>query len=331
MAGRGRPPLHREPVGASSASAEGDPPDAHHVRWSSIPATLRASGWTPLYGNARGQGQSERAATVAGLRGGCPSTRRLSASASCQIDRRSQWRIAAPAPKRPNSPRPVEDNGPIFVDEARDPDVLRMDLDAVAAFDRPALLTGGTESAPFFGPVVDMVAGPCRGPSASRSRAPTTRRRSASRHVASSWSRRLRSSGGPVGRAGVGPEASAWMRRFSGNASHLVGSADLWAPRHGPSRHRDCIGCGGHHARLRGAAGGRSAGARPGGGAATSDRHRRRLPDARHLPIRVRPLAPAPSHDRAARPSHPRRPAPRAPSPTGDAAPARALVIPCGR
>jgi hypothetical protein len=229
MAGRGRPPLHREPVGASSASAEGDPPDAHHVRWSSIPATLRASGWTPLYGNARGQGQSERAATVAGLRGGCPSTRRLSASASCQIDRRSQWRIAAPAPKRPNSPRPVEDNGPIFVDEARDPDVLRMDLDAVAAFDRPALLTGGTESAPFFGPVVDMVAGPCRGPSASRSRAPTTRRRSASRHVASSWSRRLRSSGGPVGRAGVGPEASAWMRRFSGNASHLVGSADLWA------------------------------------------------------------------------------------------------------
>jgi hypothetical protein len=202
MAGRGRPPLHREPVGASSASAEGDPPDAHHVRWSSIPATLRASGWTPLYGNARGQGQSERAATVAGLRGGCPSTRRLSASASCQIDRRSQWRIAAPAPKRPNSPRPVEDNGPIFVDEARDPDVLRMDLDAVAAFDRPALLTGGTESAPFFGPVVDMVAGPCRGPSASRSRAPTTRRTSASRTLRRAghdvYVRRGDRSGGPA-------------------------------------------------------------------------------------------------------------------------------------
>jgi hypothetical protein len=223
MAGRGRPPLHREPVGASSASAEGDPPDAHHVPVV-VPPSHLASLW--LDASLR---ECERPGPERASRHGCRSTRRLSASASCQIDRRSQWRIAAPAPKRPNSPRPVEDNGPIFVDEARDPDVLRMDLDAVAAFDRPALLTGGTESAPFFGPVVDMVAGPCRGPSASRSRAPTTRRRSASRHVASSWSRRLRSSGGPVGRAGVGPEASAWMRRFSGNASHLVGSADLWA------------------------------------------------------------------------------------------------------
>ena len=33
-----------------------------------------------------------------------------------------------------------------------------MDLDALAGFDKPALMTSGAESAPFFGPVVDMVA-----------------------------------------------------------------------------------------------------------------------------------------------------------------------------
>ena len=42
----------------------------------------------------------------------------------------------------------------------RDPDFLQIDLNALAAFDRPALLTSGTESAPFFGPVVDRVAEP---------------------------------------------------------------------------------------------------------------------------------------------------------------------------
>jgi pimeloyl-ACP methyl ester carboxylesterase len=49
-------------------------------------------------------------------------------------------------------------NAPTFLDEARDPDALQMDLDALEAFDRPALLTSGSESAPFFGPVVDIVA-----------------------------------------------------------------------------------------------------------------------------------------------------------------------------
>jgi pimeloyl-ACP methyl ester carboxylesterase len=49
-------------------------------------------------------------------------------------------------------------NAPTWLDEVRDPDALQMDLDALAGFDRPALLTSGTESAPFFGPVVDMVA-----------------------------------------------------------------------------------------------------------------------------------------------------------------------------
>jgi len=49
-------------------------------------------------------------------------------------------------------------NAPTWLDEARDPDALQMDLDALAGFDRPALMTSGTESAPFFGPVVDTVA-----------------------------------------------------------------------------------------------------------------------------------------------------------------------------
>jgi pimeloyl-ACP methyl ester carboxylesterase len=49
-------------------------------------------------------------------------------------------------------------NAPTWLDEVRDPDFLEMDLDALASFDKPALLTSGTESAPFFGPVVDIVA-----------------------------------------------------------------------------------------------------------------------------------------------------------------------------
>lgn len=49
-------------------------------------------------------------------------------------------------------------NAPTFLDETRDPDGLQMDLAALAGFEKPALLTSGSESAPFFGPVVDMVA-----------------------------------------------------------------------------------------------------------------------------------------------------------------------------
>ena len=49
-------------------------------------------------------------------------------------------------------------NAPTWLDEVRDPDFLQMDLEALGRFDRPALLTSGTESAPFFAPVVDMVA-----------------------------------------------------------------------------------------------------------------------------------------------------------------------------
>jgi pimeloyl-ACP methyl ester carboxylesterase len=49
-------------------------------------------------------------------------------------------------------------NAPTWLDETRDPDGLQMDLDALSSFDKPALLTSGTDSAPFFGPVVDIVA-----------------------------------------------------------------------------------------------------------------------------------------------------------------------------
>jgi pimeloyl-ACP methyl ester carboxylesterase len=49
-------------------------------------------------------------------------------------------------------------NAPTFLDEVRDPNALQMDLDGLAGFVRPALLTSGTKSAPFFGPVVDVVA-----------------------------------------------------------------------------------------------------------------------------------------------------------------------------
>jgi pimeloyl-ACP methyl ester carboxylesterase len=49
-------------------------------------------------------------------------------------------------------------NAPTWHDEVRDPDFLQMDLGALEGFDTPSLLTSGTESAPFFGPVVDILA-----------------------------------------------------------------------------------------------------------------------------------------------------------------------------
>jgi pimeloyl-ACP methyl ester carboxylesterase len=54
-------------------------------------------------------------------------------------------------------------NAETFLDEARDPDALQMDLDALASFDKPTLLTSGTHSAPFFEPVVEMIASRIRG------------------------------------------------------------------------------------------------------------------------------------------------------------------------
>jgi pimeloyl-ACP methyl ester carboxylesterase len=49
-------------------------------------------------------------------------------------------------------------NAPTFLDESRDPDSQRLDLDGLRRFDRPALLTKGSASPPFFGAIVDMMA-----------------------------------------------------------------------------------------------------------------------------------------------------------------------------
>jgi pimeloyl-ACP methyl ester carboxylesterase len=49
-------------------------------------------------------------------------------------------------------------NAPTWLDEVHDADALQMDLAALADVELPVLATSGTESSPFFGPVVDRVA-----------------------------------------------------------------------------------------------------------------------------------------------------------------------------
>lgn len=49
-------------------------------------------------------------------------------------------------------------NAPTFLDETRDPEALMLDVAALGAFDRPLLLTGGSESPPPFAPVLDALA-----------------------------------------------------------------------------------------------------------------------------------------------------------------------------
>jgi pimeloyl-ACP methyl ester carboxylesterase len=49
-------------------------------------------------------------------------------------------------------------NAPTWLDETRDPDALDLDLAALARFDRPALVTEGEASPPFFRTVVRKVA-----------------------------------------------------------------------------------------------------------------------------------------------------------------------------
>jgi pimeloyl-ACP methyl ester carboxylesterase len=49
-------------------------------------------------------------------------------------------------------------NAPTFLDEARDGDTQRLDLDQLRSFDRPALLTKGTASPPFLIAIVDAIA-----------------------------------------------------------------------------------------------------------------------------------------------------------------------------
>jgi pimeloyl-ACP methyl ester carboxylesterase len=59
-------------------------------------------------------------------------------------------------------PRPIRDtfiqNAPTFLDESNDPEGLTLDLTSLAAFDRPSLVTAGTESPPFFKPITAAVA-----------------------------------------------------------------------------------------------------------------------------------------------------------------------------
>jgi pimeloyl-ACP methyl ester carboxylesterase len=49
-------------------------------------------------------------------------------------------------------------NAPTWLDETRDPDALDLDLAALARFDRPALVSDGSTSPPFFAAVVRKVA-----------------------------------------------------------------------------------------------------------------------------------------------------------------------------
>ena len=49
-------------------------------------------------------------------------------------------------------------NAPTFLDELSDPEGLTIDLTSLRRFDKPALVTTGTESAPFFKPIAESVA-----------------------------------------------------------------------------------------------------------------------------------------------------------------------------
>jgi pimeloyl-ACP methyl ester carboxylesterase len=49
-------------------------------------------------------------------------------------------------------------NAPTFLDETRDAEVLSIDTQALARFQRPVLLSGGSASPPYFAPVLDKLA-----------------------------------------------------------------------------------------------------------------------------------------------------------------------------
>jgi pimeloyl-ACP methyl ester carboxylesterase len=49
-------------------------------------------------------------------------------------------------------------NAPTFLDECNDPAGLTIDLNSLRAFDKPVLVTRGTESPPFFKPITEVVA-----------------------------------------------------------------------------------------------------------------------------------------------------------------------------
>jgi len=49
-------------------------------------------------------------------------------------------------------------NAPTYLDELRDPECLGLDLDALATYSKPALLTHGDQSPPMFAPILDRIA-----------------------------------------------------------------------------------------------------------------------------------------------------------------------------
>ncbi len=59
-------------------------------------------------------------------------------------------------------PQPVREtfvrNGPTYLDETRDPEGLTLDLKTLSAFDKPVLVSAGTESPAFFRPIAETVA-----------------------------------------------------------------------------------------------------------------------------------------------------------------------------
>jgi pimeloyl-ACP methyl ester carboxylesterase len=59
-------------------------------------------------------------------------------------------------------PQPIRDtfigNATTFLDESNDPEGLTLDLSSLRVFDRPSLVTTGTESPPFFKPITGAVA-----------------------------------------------------------------------------------------------------------------------------------------------------------------------------
>jgi pimeloyl-ACP methyl ester carboxylesterase len=59
-----------------------------------------------------------------------------------------------PAPVRQTFVR----NAPTFLDELRDPDAFALDLDALARYGKPALLTHGDHSPSMFAPILDRIA-----------------------------------------------------------------------------------------------------------------------------------------------------------------------------
>lgn len=58
----------------------------------------------------------------------------------------------------PNVQQTFVYNAPTFLDETKDPDSLDMNTDKLAQFTKPALLTRGTQSPPFFLMVLDQLA-----------------------------------------------------------------------------------------------------------------------------------------------------------------------------